>query len=163
LNDTGKGLIMRRLLVLIIGLNVLLNCAGTLTTAPKDINYQRVIEVIGGRDTLYAKSLQWLAKTYTDSKEVIEYKDKDAGKIIGRGATTVLYNPTGIAPIYLNIRYAITIEVKDNKSRITFDQIYNPQSPAAPIWLDSWNRLQPKYKELVDNYAEYLEAANDDW
>ena len=154
---------MKKTIVLMTLFALLVSCAGTLTTAPKDIKYQQVIEVTGGKDTLFTKSLQWLAKTYTDSKEVIEYQDKEAGQIIGRGATQVLYNPTGIAPIYLNIRYAITIEVKENRARITFDQIYNPQSPAAPIWLDSWNRLQPKYKDLVDDYNKYLNAENEDW
>lgn len=141
----------------------IVSCAGTLTTAEKDFEYQKVYEVAGGKDTLFTKSLQWLAQTYTDSKEVIEYEDKEAGKIIGRGATQVMYNPLAISPIMLNIRYSIKIDLKDNKARITFANIYNPQSPAAPIFVDTRDRLIPKFEALTEGYHQFLKSDDDNW
>ena len=148
---------------ILLSVTLIMGCAGTLTTAEKDFEYQQVYEVSGGKDTLFSKSLQWLAQTYTDSKEVIEYEDKEAGKIIGRGATQVMYNPLGISPIMLNIRYSIKIDLKDNKARITFTNIYNPQSPAAPIFVDTRDRLIPKFEMLTEDYHKFLTSDDDNW
>ena len=153
---------MKHTFLLLVG-TIFLGCAGNYTLMEDNIEFQRVIEVTGGQDTLFPKALQWLAKTYNDSKEVIEYEDKAEGKIIGRGSTQVLWNPTGLSPASINIKYSITIEIKDNKARITIGNFYHPGFQGAPIYQDSYNRLVPILETMVVNFKSYLSKEEEKW
>ncbi len=57
-----------------------------------------------------------MAKTFLDSKAVIEIKDPENGKIVGKGITFVR---SGIA--MLDCRFTLTIDVKDGRYRTTYE------------------------------------------
>lgn len=101
------------------GLLLLISSAG-LSAAPTEPNDFQVQTIHGHLDLtaaeVYDRALDWTAKTFTDSKEVIELKDRDRGKIIGKGIVSV--------PVYSkypsDVRFTMTLEAKDGRCRATF-------------------------------------------
>jgi hypothetical protein len=46
---------------------------------------QKVHDIDLAKNEIYDKSLEWMAQTFSGSREVMELKDKDKGLIIGKG------------------------------------------------------------------------------
>ena len=71
------------------------------------------------KDKVFDLSLEWLAKTFTSSKSVIEYEDKTVGKIIGNGQISYILTSMGMSvPIPCN--FTMSIEIKENRYRLVF-------------------------------------------
>jgi len=96
----------------------LFSCMPPMETTESERTLQRVIEVPAlTKKQIYDKALEWMAKTFVSANEVIQLKDPDNGKIIGRGITEFTNGMTTIP-----CEYSITIETKDGKCRVTCDQ-----------------------------------------
>ena len=64
-------------------------CGGGLTAVTNDTELYRVVEVENmSKDEIFIKSMEWFSRTFKESKSVIDYQDKEAGKIMGNGAIT---------------------------------------------------------------------------
>ena len=127
---------------------------------------QCIHEVNMSKDQIFDKSLEWMARTFVDSKAVIELKDKDNGKIIGKGITSFLR--AGIASI--PCRYTLIIDIKDGKYRTTYENFVG-------LWGEYHNNPMPlENKDFVDQVKaklaltdntlfEYLESSksSDKW
>ena len=74
------------------------------------------------KDVIFDKSLAWFAETYNSANDVIQLKDKQNGKIIGRGVGEFY-----CAMYVRKYSYTAKLEIKDNKARLTFDS-YKPMS-----------------------------------
>ena len=139
---------------------MLISGCASMSVADPNLNYQKTYEQPGkSKEDIYSKALQWLARTYNDSKAVIEYQNEEEGKIIGRGISEVTFNPTLIAPITHQIQYTITIDIKENKIRITYDNFKNLD--AASFFNDSFNKLQPQLVELSEELNKYINSEVD--
>ena len=66
----------------------LASCASVPVAPVEERSVQKVHDVDLTQNEIYDISLEWMARTFFDSKEVIELKDKDNGKIIGKGIVT---------------------------------------------------------------------------
>lgn len=154
---------MNKLLTMAI-LIIMTGCAINMQQIEHDTNFQRIYEVEASKNEIYTRSLQWLAKTYVDSKEVIEFKDKEAGKIIGRGVNKVVFNPLGISPVYVYIRYTINIDIKENRIRIIFNSFTQRDSNNSPVMVDSYEKLEPQLERLANELKTYVSTKeNNDW
>ncbi|MEK0338523.1 MAG: DUF4468 domain-containing protein [Nitrosopumilus sp.] len=143
---------------------ILFGCAANIKRVESDRSFQKTFEGIGlNKVEIYTKSLQWLAKTYTDAKEVIEFQDKEVGKIIGRGMSTVVFNPTLIAPINVNIQYTLTIDIKDDRFRITFSNFFSHDISGGNIMEDNYLKLKPRLEALSLDLSNYLKTKEEDW
>lgn len=139
-------------------------CAGGLSIIESEREFQKTFEDFDlSKSEIYTKSLQWLARTYTDSKEVIEFQDEKVGKIIGRGMSIVVFNPTLIAPININIQYTLTIDIKENKVRLTFSNFYSHDVSGGGIMKDNYLKLEPKLEALALDLSDYLKTKEEDW
>lgn len=157
---------MKRLVPLLF---LLAGCAEMMgnIVPPQERALEMVHEVPLKKDEIFNRSLEWMAKTFVDSKEVIELKDKESGKIIGKGIVT--FTNMGMATI--PCRYTLTIEAKDGKYRASFENLTamwgsegggaNPQ----PLEYDSHiNQVKPKLTALdADLNAFLLEKKKQDW
>jgi hypothetical protein len=86
----------------------------------KRITYSEVVEVPGSnKDDLYTRAEQWFAKTYASGNDVVQFKDREAGKIIGKARLVILHT---MQP--RDILYTITLEVKDGRYRYTLTDFY---------------------------------------
>ncbi|WP_107822016.1 DUF4468 domain-containing protein [Mangrovibacterium marinum] len=45
---------------------------------------EQVIEVPGTKDELYVKANEWMVRSFNNAKSVIQFQDKEAGKIMGK-------------------------------------------------------------------------------
>ncbi|BCS94523.1 hypothetical protein DSLASN_01550 [Desulfoluna limicola] len=127
-------------------------CASLQVSPPEERVIQQVHNVDMPKDQIFDKCLEWMAQTFVSSKAVIELKDKNNGKIIGKGVTEFVRGGLATIPC----RYTIIIDIKDNKYRTTYDN-----------WVGMWgeyrNIPQPlKYKDCVDPVREKLMALDAD-
>ena len=132
---------MKKILTLNLALLLFFGCAVMMQTIPsEELVHQKVYELDLSKKEIYQKSLEWLAKTFISSKEVIELKDEDSGKIIGKGITEF----TNVI-VKIPCRYTITIEAKENRYRITFDTFIG-------LWGEYHNNPKPINNEMERKY-----------
>ena len=137
----------------------------------------------GTKTELFVKANTWVAKTFNDAKSVIQMSDKDAGKIIAKGAMSVSRKEPFIAE-YL-VKFTLTIDVKDNKYRCIFSDFilvdrtcmnshnsydYNFDG-GKPNWLvlpkKTWQDIKDKCWDetniIASNLDTALKAKSDNW
>ena len=96
------------------------------------VEYSEVITLDKSKDEIYSSINEWFVKTFKDSKEVIDFQDKEVGKIVGKG---IMVMDTKLNPLYkydLHTKFVIKTEVKEGKYRfvisdfnITDNNLYN--------------------------------------
>jgi len=134
----------------ILSLMVLLTaCVGLQVSPQSDLSLQKVREVDLGKDAIFDGTLEWMAKSFTDSKEVIEIQDRTNGKIIGKGLTTF---KNGLATI--RCRFTMAVEIKDKKYRTTYDNF-------TALWDDGADPQPVTRAAHVDMVREKLFAVDD--
>ena len=75
------------------------------------ITYEGVVEIDGvSKADLYSKALEWFALRYNSANDVIQLKDEDSGKVIGKGLFKINYY-TREPSIY----HTISIYTKDGR------------------------------------------------
>ena len=157
---------------------LLIGC-GQPVVPSSQLTYTEIIEHKELASNSFEISKMWLANTFNDSKSVIEYSNKENGTIIGKGILkNVSYNSMIGTSLPMDTRFTLKIEVKDNKTRLTFqDMVQYPNQYVAPVY--SPNRYAPQYvppvepfnmwnmeslesfkvrakMDLVDNYKTYI-------
>ena len=152
---------------------LLIGC-GQPVVPSSQLTYTEIIEHKELASNSFEISKMWLANTFNDSKSVIEYSNKENGTIIGKGILkNVSYNSMVGTSLPMDTRFTLKIEVKDNKTRLTFQdmvqyptvvQIPNtvqyPTSQLQPfnMWnMESLESFKVRAKmDLVDNYKTYI-------
>lgn len=148
-------------------------CATSQTVLPSEqLQIQEIIEVNRPQNELYVLTMEWMAKTFKSSKAVIQYEDKEAGKIVGKGFVLVNYPhklvmlalmdaPSTTLPTW----FTITCDIKENKVRITFDNFYvEVKGSEFPIEQQkSMDCLQPEIQQLITNLKKFLIKREEEW
>lgn len=82
------------------------------------------MEVLGvTKDQLYTRAYEWLAKAYRSANDVIQMQDKEAGRLVGKGTTTVRVR--GVSAGY--VRHTFTIYLKDGRYKyVLTDLVHEP-------------------------------------
>lgn len=83
----------------------------------KRATYEEVIDQQGTKDVLYDKALDMFATKFRSANDVIQIKDKDAGKIIGKWNILPVDQRSGY------VSCSIIILVKDNKYKYQITDI----------------------------------------
>jgi len=113
---------------------------------------------------LCTSARDWVAKTFRDSKAVIEVYDPAAGRIIGKGAATL----SGWAGTSFTVLFTLQIDCKDGKYRTTFDAFQTQTEYGThPLKEDSLNKLRTKAEaralELDTSLRTHLNSKPDDF
>lgn len=134
---------------------------------PEEVKYQEIVEFPGiEADVLYEKAKSSLVNHFKSSKAVIQYEDKEQGRIKGRAWTEVIY---ALTPV--NTWFTITIDVKDEKLRITFTDMRLPgvfsgkddeTLMSLPMQLEKFSKQAKKLIEAIKTDI-ISDADNDDW
>ena len=139
---------------------LLIGC-GQPVVPSSQLTYTEIIEHKELASNSFEISKMWLANTFNDSKSVIEYSNKENGTIIGKG---ILKNVSYGTLVQMDTRFTLKIEVKDNKTRLTFqDMVQYPNQYVPPVEpFNMWNnealnqfKIRAKM-DLVDNYKTYI-------
>jgi len=131
---------MKRILLVIILMLPIIAHAQTvpIDSATNKVLYTEVIKVDGVlKDELYTRAREWFAKTFRSAQSVLQMDDKDAGKIIGKGAASSSFKYM-IASIDFLLKYTISIAVKDGRYRyeITDISVHDQSSLGYHLTLD---------------------------
>lgn len=157
---------MKHLSVLFVLFLLLSGCASTIYGKKADDSlrsFQKVIDAPGQSKTeLYLKANEWAVKNFVKANSVIEFSDKDAGKIMGK---FVYEFQDGIYDTL--IRSTVTVESKDGKVRISLE---DPNSKIlssafgsvlandfAPVTTESaLTQIRAKWDSIAGDFASYL-------
>lgn len=82
-----------------------------------ELEFSEVVECNMSKDSLFNNAKNWAVNTFYDYKEVLQYEDKEVGKLIVKG----LYKPEQASNVLNNesedFWFTITFDFKDNKYR----------------------------------------------
>ena len=141
--------------VCILSVVAFASCASMPVAPMEDRSMQKVHDIDLTKNEIYDKSLEWMAQTLSGSREVIELKDKDSGKIIGKGITS-FRGKIGIGSTNVLCRFTLIVEAKDNKYRTTYNNFVG-------LWGESYSRPEPlEQKIYVDAVKAKLAIIDDD-
>jgi len=125
-------------------------------------SFEEVIDVPDKKaNDIYNKALEWFAIKYNSSKDVIQLKDSNLNKIIGKGNQSIPYYMRN--PI---VYHTIIVESKDNKVRIIIsDLIYEDSSDKFLLedFPKSWfgkkklfNTVSEKTLSIISDFKRYM-------
>lgn len=118
----------------------------TIDPDTKLITYSEVIEIPStSKDELYLRANTWLSRAFKSAKAVIDFQDKEAGKIIAKGniGTTIKVPLVGKQDAG-NINITITILIKDGKYKYTIDNLTHSKPFSTP---GNWASIGPLEQE----------------
>lgn len=146
------------------------------------IKFEKVYEVAGiSKDQIYDGARQWFAISFKSANAVIQYEDKNAGTIIGKG------NMTFPCTSYLNclankdikVEFTARIDTKDAKIRVNYADLRKVSLPkvSSGLKLPGYNLaieensydgelVSKKLGELSDEMVQKIQSqkkVNDDW
>jgi len=131
----------------ILTLIVFCGCASMMQTIPvEERQLIKIYEVPGtSKSEIYQKAISWVAKSFVDSKAVIEVQDKEAGTIIGKGIVRFKVGGAVTVPC----RFTLTINIKDDKYRVSFEDL-------TAMWGTYENKPRPLELESERGYIEQV-------
>lgn len=92
---------------------------------------------------LYELSKKWLAVTFYDSKEVLEYDNPETGDMVGQGRADLIYSEGTIPITGAQMRFAIMVEINDGVARVSFTSIIF-EVPSYDYELSAWQVISEK-------------------
>ncbi|NQU68152.1 MAG: DUF4468 domain-containing protein [Candidatus Marinimicrobia bacterium] len=132
---------------------------GKVTT--DQLNFQKVYEINNiASDENFDRTVEWMAVTFVDSREVVELKDRDRGKIIGNGIVE-FKDVVNIS----ECKFMVTIEIKDNRFRITFSNYLWLGTSFGNIPLDKKyhvDQVNTSFLNMSDNLFNFIINYSDD-
>lgn len=153
---------MKKLLRTLIVCVLFAGCASFDPPAAKVTEYVKVIETGRPASDTFDSTMKWMAKYFVSPKSVIQYSDKISGLITGKALLRIEDN----ALQYIDIDYTVTIEIKDNKTRFTFNtnnisaKLYGSayQERTLPVSQQAYDAFIPKADALLTSYQNYLKT-----
>lgn len=92
------------------------------------IVYTDVVSVPGvSQADLYARAFEWMAKVYNSSKSVIELNDREAGKIIGKGAIPVRLKGSKVTNSAGVVGYTVSVFCKEGRYKYVLTDFHHEQ------------------------------------
>lgn len=162
---------MRNVLFIISFMLLTYSC-GTMMGAessPEQRSFQKIMELPNqNKDQLYVKANSWFVETFNSAESVIEYQDKEAGKIMGK------YTFNYAEGVYTyDVKQTVDISIKDKKVRIKIDNpLYRATSGMGETYHNtSFNalksqkgidRAQQEWNMLAASLENYLKQ-DDAW
>ena len=141
----------------------LVNCASTYggKVTPDQLEFQKIYDIKDvGATEIFDRTVEWLAKTFVDSREVIELKDRERGKIIGNGIVK-FKDVVNIS----NCKYMVTIDIQKGRFRITFSNYLWIGTSLGDIALDKKyhvDQVNSSFLILSDDLYNYILNYSDD-
>lgn len=123
-------------------------------------SYSEVVDLQGqSQDVIFESSKIWIAKKFVSANNVIQYADKNSGRIIGKGNFSLncpadVKGMTCIAYTSTKAEFTLEIEVKDDRARLTFSDIHQAVNNYPIFEEKSKKVLDEQLKGLVQDYKQ---------
>lgn len=119
--------------------------------------YTEVVNVAGANQAELFKRLEhWFNTYYKNPTSIIQTKDASTGKIDGKHQFYVYNEVNGKKNQFGQVKYTITVDVKEGKFRYKIDDIYFFKAPK--LYVEAW--LDPKAPNK-DTQFGYLQQVHD--
>jgi len=117
-----------------------------------------VIEVSGTKNELFINANEWMVRTFKDAKSVIQFQDKEAGKIMGK---YLMHSYTTGTDVYS----LITIEVRDNATKIDVEPLgsWYYDNSGMTVYNYSPEQAKKDIMQLLDEYKAYMSKGKESW
>lgn len=156
--------------LIVFAMSLLTSCATMMgVKAPVEMrSMEKIVEIPdNSKDELYIKANSWFVETFNSAESVIEFQDKEAGKIMGK------YIFSYAEGVYTyNVKQTVDIAIKDNKVKIT---ISNPMFKATSGMGETYtntsyrvletqkgiDRARTEWNTLINSLVEYLKTDSD--
>jgi hypothetical protein len=153
------GFVMKYIAGMLIGLALLSGCGQLVKVPEKERMIRQVFEVQLPKNEIYDRALDWCAKKLVNVNDDIVVKDRDKGKIIAKG--TGKYSEYFDFLVDRQFSYNLTIEIKDQRYRVTFDNfiVYydERQIRSSPMeFRTEIDKIRKKMNGLMDSLREYV-------
>lgn len=156
---------MKTVVLVILTLLILQSCSGLMPDPLTDEQktFQDVITLDGqSKDEIYLSVNQWFVERFVSSESVIEFQDKQGGKISGKYVSSFK-----IGILYADLKSIITIDIKDGKARYTSKAInykWSDENQWRILRANNLEYFRAEQKELFLDLKSYLRTnSNDDW
>lgn len=136
---------------------------------PEMRTYERIIEIPGQtKDQIYIKANSWFVETFNSAESVIEFQDKEAGKIMGK---YVFSYAEGVYTY--SVKQTVDISIKDDKVRVIINNPhYKTTSGMGETYYNATyrpletqkgvERARTEWSELTTSLENYLQK-DDGW
>ena len=153
---------MKQFILVIISILFLFNCAATTTATIEQMNHEFIKEYPNiNKDVIFDRTMQWIANNFKSAKQVKEYSDKEAGKIVGNGSFD--FRPDG-SLIDVTQHFTINIDIKDDKARYRFINLWHNIGNISAEMPDiqEWHLpVDKKFNLIIDDLSAATEAEDD--
>lgn len=136
---------------------------------PEMRTYERIIEIPGQtKDQIYIRANSWFVETFNSAESVIEFQDKEAGKIMGK---YVFSYAEGVYTY--SVKQTVDISIKDDKVRVIINNpLYKTTSGMGETYYNATyraletqkgvERARSEWSELTTSLENYLQK-DDEW
>lgn len=155
---------MKKLLLIVFVGFIFSGCIAGPEIPKEKRKYQKILKFPDNKSDLYEKSKIWLAREFKSSKAVIQYDNKENGTIVGKGMIFgAIY---GLIPVYT--QFTLEINVKKNKSRLTFNDFINKGERGLSTYSMKTQKhidtFKPYMVEMIQSYQNFVKNnKNDEW
>ena len=119
-----------------------------------DFSFTKVLDVPRfEKSQVFNRSEEWVALTFSSGKSVIQVKNKESGRIIGRGVLSAQKHR--LAPIE-SFNFTMIIDAKNGKSKIKFMNFTDTEVFTAP-GTDITEKLETLCNQMAYDLKAHIE------
>lgn len=120
------------------------------------VTYSTIEEVNKSKEILFKNAQTWVAKSFGDYKSVLQFEDKEAGKLIVKGIADVTSDKNP------KIKFTVEIDVKDSKYRAIITDIYLGKAIYTGIYYAEIELMETP-KEKLDQHDRLIAALESEY
>lgn len=151
LSEDQKELAMFKQIALLMMVLVISGCA---VRHDPDFSFTKIMDVPKfEKSQIFNRSEEWVALTFNSGKSVIQVKNNETGRIIGRGVITVQKNRMSAFESY---KFTMIIDSKDGKSKVRFYNFTEVELGGSPS-VDITGKLETKCNSMAYALKDHIE------
>ncbi|MBF0171159.1 MAG: DUF4468 domain-containing protein [Nitrospinae bacterium] len=142
------------------------NAVSALAEPVPPFSHVTVEDVDISKGEIYIAAMDWMTETFRSSKSVIEFEDKEAGVIVGKGNADFGYKFV-FGTTDANAKFKIKIEAKDGRYRLTFSNVtFRDSMMSEHVPVELANRpdnvisgVSARLDQIKDSFVDHVRKA----
>lgn len=126
-------------------------------------HYEEVVEVENSKDVLFKNAQTWVANTFGNYKSVVQFEDKEAGKIVLKGKLPLNIKSDSYTE-YSYANFTMSIECKNDRYRYTtqligFDYMLDFDKKNNSVNVEVLKQVSSNFENLLNKAKNELSKA----
>ena len=148
------------------------------------ITYQEVVSLDSSfsKEKLFARAHEWFAKTFKDSRSVIQMDDPSSGKLVGKASLQVFVTALWMKYEAGWVKFTVSIATKDSRYRYQITdfshdgagsklqsvyELEKPEATGSDMTNGQWEEIKGQVhldiKEMIRNLKTFMRIKEDEW